>query len=59
VGGQEGGWEIEQGRANFKTTALAHAATIGEPQTLFITVGRAGVRWPIYRTILLVPTVLA
>jgi hypothetical protein len=37
---------------------LFHAATVGDPQTLFITAGWARVHRPIYKTILLVPTIL-
>jgi hypothetical protein len=40
------------------SSCLFRAATVENPRTLFIIAGQAGVHWPIYRTILLVPTVL-
>jgi hypothetical protein len=57
----EGGWGgKEQGKFqnNYRALRLFHTTTDGDPRTIFVAVGRTGVRWPIYRTILLVPAVL-
>jgi hypothetical protein len=49
--------EIEHCWAKFQKNHLFRATTIGD-RTLFVAAVRAGVCWPIYRVILLVPTVL-
>jgi hypothetical protein len=48
----DGTWKISK---HHYASRLFRTATVEDPQTLFIVAGRAGVRWPIYRMILLVP----